>query len=262
MNSNNYNSLIKIAAADYDHYEHLENSKNKTKKQNANYPVTKPSKITGGIPLTQVADIEKKTNEQWDSDKLNFGNWFNAWGRGVHKFRKVPFIQGQGSPVGFDVDYGIQGDPRSSIERYDDSALAQRQALSKNEANKKIVAQNLDQIFAKHHRDSQERARRGLQTTPRDTIGQHTLYMNPDGTVNTFRANLDALKSGIARWNILKGHPLNPAELSSLASKYSEFNNRNQQLEDGFNSIPTDFYLTSPGNAAIESHNANKPERP
>lgn len=257
MNSNNYNSLIKIAA-DYDHYEHLENSRNKTKKQNANYPTTKPSKTTGGIPLTQVADIEKKTNEQWDKDKWYPSNWFED----THKVRKVPFIQGQGSPVGFDVDYGIQGDPRSSIERYDDSALAQRQALNKNEANKKVVAQNLDQLFAKHHRESQERAKRGLQTTPRDAIGLHTLYMNPNGTVNTFRANLDALKSGIARWNMLKGHPLNPAELSSLASKYSEFNDRNQQLEDGFNSIPTDFYLTSPGNAAIESHNANKPEKP
>lgn len=262
MNSNNYNSLIKIASDEYDHYEYLENSKSKSQKQHAAYPVTKPSKTTGGIPLTQVADIEKKTNEQWDSDKWNLGNWFNAWGRGAHKFRKVPFIQGQGSPVGFNVDYGVAGDPRSSIERYDDSALAQRQALDANEASKKVVAQNLDQLFAKYHRDSQERARRGLQTTPRDAIGLHTLYMNPDGTVNEVRQQLDAMKAGLAKWNMLKGHPLNPAELNYLNKNLREHYKDNNQLKDGFNSMKTHMYLSSPGTAAASAHEANLPDRP
>jgi hypothetical protein len=30
MNSNNYNSLIKIASDEYDHYEYLENSRSKS----------------------------------------------------------------------------------------------------------------------------------------------------------------------------------------------------------------------------------------
>jgi hypothetical protein len=53
---------------------------------------------------------------------------------------KVPFIQGQGSPLGFDVEYGIKSDDRSSIQRYDDAALAQRHALDENEARKQEVA--------------------------------------------------------------------------------------------------------------------------
>lgn len=254
MNSNNYNSLVKIAS-DYDHYDYLERSKNKSQESNdAKYPVTKPSKTTGGIPLTQVADIEKGMNDQWNTDKWKPNRWWAQLMGDQHKVMKVPFIQGQGSPVGFNVEYGIEGDQRSSIERYDDSAAAQRQAQTENDQSKQVIAQNLDQIFRKQWYESQERAKRGLPTTPRDAIGLHTLYMNPDGSVNKARAQLDAIKSGIAKWNKLKGHPLNPAELRHLADSYKELNNTvNGEIEN-----PTEAYLTSPGNAAIEAHNANK----
>lgn len=253
MNSNNYNSLVKIAS-DYDHYDYLEKSRNED--QNLKYPKTKPSK-TGGIPLTRVADIEKGMNDQWNTDKWKPNRWPAQLMGDQHKVMKVPFIQGQGSPVGFNLEYGIKGDPRDYKERGNDSALAQRQAISENDRRKAIVRQNLRQMIEKQLQESQERAKMGLPPSPKNAIGRHTLYMNPDGSVNEAQAQLDAIQSGIARWNMLKGHPLNPAEARHLTDKYGYIN---AQLEDGVDSIDPALYLTAPGDAAIEAHNANKPE--
>jgi hypothetical protein len=82
--------------------------------------------------------------------------------------------------------------------------------------------------------------------------------MNPNnGKVNEVAAKLDALKSGIAKWNRDQGHPLNPAELRYLSESFRP-HYTNDTLKEGEDIDPS-LYLLPPGAAAMESHTANKP---